>query len=108
MTVSDVLIYQTSDPRFAERAVQALQQAEIPCYRTGTGYAELHPGLNLDLSTGICIYIRNAHDYRRANELLVEIGAAVEEPLRLPSARASFIFLAVVLALAVFVALDWT
>jgi hypothetical protein len=107
VTVSDVLIYQTSDPRFAERAVQALQQAEIPCYRTGTGYAELHPGLNLDLSTGICIYIRNAHDYRRANELLVEIGAAVEEPLRLPSARASFIFLAVVLALAVFVALDW-
>jgi hypothetical protein len=105
--VSDVLIYQTSDPRFAERAVQALQQAEIPCYRTGTGYAELHPGLNLDLSAGICVYIRNAHDYRRANELLVEIGAAVEEPLRLPSARAGFIFLAVVLALAVFVAWDW-
>jgi hypothetical protein len=50
--MSDVLIYQTSDPRFAERAVQALQQAEIPCYRTGTGYAELHTGLNLDLSTG--------------------------------------------------------
>jgi hypothetical protein len=106
VTVSDVLIYQTSDPRFAERAVQALQQGEIPCYHTGTGYAELHPGLNLDLSSGICIYIRNPHDYRRANELLVEIGAAVEEPLKLPSARAGFIFLAVVLALAVFVALD--
>jgi Putative prokaryotic signal transducing protein len=107
VTVSDVLIYQTSDPGFAERAVQTLQEAEIPCYHTGTGYAELHPGLNLDLSTGISIYIRNDHDYGRANELLVEIGAAVEEPLRLPSARAGFILLAVVLALAVFVALEW-
>jgi hypothetical protein len=48
VTVTDVLTYQTSDPRFAERAVQALQHAEIPCYRTGSGYAELQPGLNLD------------------------------------------------------------
>src|ERR1700740_3496196 len=79
--VSDVLLYQTSDPRFADRALEALQQADISCYCTGTGYAELHPGLNLDLVSGVCIYIRNAQDYRRANDLLVELGAAVEAPV---------------------------
>lgn len=102
--MSDVLLYQTSDPRFADRAFEALQQANISCYRTGTGYANLHPGLNLDLVSGVCIYIRNAQDYPRANELLVELGAAVEEPVAPSTLRAIIIFALVVALLAAVVA----
>ncbi len=103
----DILIYQTSDPRFAERVVEALQQAEIPSYRTGSGYAELHAGLNQDSTAGVCIYVRKAEDYQRANELLIELGGAVQEPIAPPWARAIFILVAVALVLAAVVALDW-
>ena len=82
---SGVLIYETDDSEFANSAIDALTQARIHCYRTGGAL----PGGS---SFTICIYIRNGGDFQRANEILVELGAAVD-----PSNRVSqkFILLTV-------------
>jgi hypothetical protein len=105
--VTDRLVYQTSDPQFAEKAVEAMADAGISCYRTGRGYADLRPGMRQDLGAGICIFIRRDEDYRRANEILVELGAAPDEPLRLPSPRMLFIVSIIVAVLAILAASGW-
>jgi hypothetical protein len=68
-----VQIYETDDSEFADSAIDALTQAGIQCYRTGSPL----PGGS---SPTVCIYIRNAGDFQRANEILVELGAAVDSP----------------------------
>jgi Putative prokaryotic signal transducing protein len=98
----EVLLYETSDPDFAERAVETLSQSEIPCRHSGTAYAALHPAQMGELGRGVCIFIERAEDYRRANEILIGMGAAVDAPTKLPS-RA--IVLAVAIALGVVIAL---
>jgi hypothetical protein len=102
----DLLLYQTSDPAFANRALEALQDAEIPCYRTGEGYWSI-PTARRDLGTGICIYIEREADYQAANEIIVKLGAAVDVPIRLPSRRVVFIVVFVVTVIAVLVAFNW-
>lgn len=105
--MADVLVYQTSDPRFADKAVETMAQAGIDAFRTGSGYADLRPGIKQDLSSGVCIYIRRQGDYDRANEILRDLGAALDEPVKLPSRRALFLLALAATVLALVVALNW-
>jgi hypothetical protein len=74
--VPDLLVYQPSDPRFADRAVEAMSQAGISAFRSGSGYADLRPGIRQDLASAVCIYMRRQEDYARANGSLRELDAA--------------------------------
>jgi hypothetical protein len=103
----DVLVYQTSDPRFADRAVEAMTQAGISSFRTGSGYADLRPGIRQDLEAGVCIYIRREEDYARANQILRDLGAALDEPVKLPSRRVLFLLALIAAVLGILAALDW-
>lgn len=76
------LIYTTGDRGFAERAVQVLLSNGIHAYLTGqdqySGYIIAGPSL-------YCVHIESDSERVRANELLLQMGAAPEEPLRLPT-----------------------
>jgi hypothetical protein len=100
----DILVYQTSDPRFADKAVEAMTRAGVSAFRTGSGYADLRPGIRQDLSSGVCIYIERQEDYARANEILRDLGAAPDEPINLPSRRVLFILALIAAAVAIYVA----
>jgi hypothetical protein len=101
----DVLVYQTYDPDFADRAVETMTAAGISCYRTARGYADLRPGISL--GTEVCVFIRREEDYSRANEILRDLGAATDEPVQLPSRRVLFLLVFVVTLIAALVALNW-
>jgi hypothetical protein len=103
--VPDVLVYQTYDPNFADRVVETMTAAGISSYRTARGYADLRPGI--DLGTEVCIFIRREEDYSRANEILRDLGAATDEPVKLPSRRVLFLLVFVVTLVAVLVAVSW-
>ena len=105
--MSELLVYQTSDPRFADNAIEAMVAADIPCFQTGRGYIDIRPGVRQDLGGGICIYIRNSQDSERANKILVELGAAVDTPIKLPSKRALFLVTAAITVVAIYVAANW-
>lgn len=72
-----MLIYETSDSAFADSVIDSLRRADIDCYRTGGAllYTESLPT--------VCIHIRDAGDFQRANEILVEQGGAVDQPVRI-------------------------
>ena len=81
--MSGQLVYETTDPDFADRVVSAMRAHHIPCYRVGSGYRdrEYHfPGLPTE--SQVCIYIEHDHDVAAANRVLIEHGAIVEKPLR--------------------------
>lgn len=103
--MTDVLVYQTYDPDFADKAVDTMTAAGISCYRTARGYADLRPGTYL--GTEVCVFIRCEGDYARANEILCDLGAAPDEPVKLPSRRVLFLLVFVVALVAAFVALNW-
>jgi hypothetical protein len=63
-------------------------------------------GFRGDLGAGICIYIEREADFRRANDILITLGAAVEAPITLPSRRAIFITVLVLTVIALVVALS--
>lgn len=69
-----MLIYETDDSGFADSVIDALTQAGIDCYRTG-GVLFYTPS-----ESTICIHIRNATDSQRANEILIQQGAALDQP----------------------------
>lgn len=71
-----MLIYQTDDSDFAESVVDELKRADIGSYTTGG----LLPGGS---SPTVSVFIHNAGDYQRANEILLRQGAAVDVPLRI-------------------------
>jgi hypothetical protein len=104
--MSDVLVYQTSDPRFADRAIQAMTQANISCFQTGRGWIDLNTVVRQDLGGGICIYIRDAADAPRANEILIELGAVVETAPKLPSPRVIFFIVLVTALIAMYIAMQ--
>ena len=81
----DLLVYQTSDPAFADRAIEAMREVDIPCYRTGRGAANLNASIGRWTDDVVSIFIQREEDVRRANDILVKLGAAAEEPLRLPN-----------------------
>ena len=105
--MSEVLVYQTSDPRFADLAIEAMTQAGIPCFKTGQGYVEMIPAAVRDLGNGICIYIRDPSDTQRANSILVGLGAAIETPPRRPSQRVIFLIAVILAVIAIYVATQW-
>jgi hypothetical protein len=105
--MSDLLLYQTSDPRFADRVVEALTAAGIPCSQAGRGYVEMNPAIYRDLGNGIGIFIADRADYPRANQILIELGAAIETPPQVPSRRLLVILAAIFTALAFYIAVGW-
>jgi hypothetical protein len=107
---SFVLIYETTDSKFAARAVSALEAAGIAAYKIGTGYSENFHGPMLPTENQICIYIEQETDAGRANEILLELGAVPEEPLGvvLERYKALVVIAALVaLALGVLIAANW-
>jgi hypothetical protein len=71
-----MVIYETDDSGFADTAIDALEHANIACFRTGGPL----PGGS---SFTICVHIRNDSDATRANEILIRHGAAIERPIAL-------------------------
>jgi hypothetical protein len=73
-----VLIYETDDSDFADSVIEALKGASIDCYATGGS-------LRVPYSDPtICIHIREAADFQKANEILIKLGAVTDDPDRLP------------------------
>jgi hypothetical protein len=69
------LVYTTSDRVFADRATETLVARGINSYLSG-GSGDV-PGS----SSAYGVHIEKEVDWRRANEILLELGAAREEPL---------------------------
>jgi hypothetical protein len=95
-----VLIYETDDSDFANSAVEALKQAGIDAYATGGSL----PGGS---SPTISIYIRDASDSAKANEILIKLGAVSERPVKLPPAWLIAILAVVVVLLALWSSSKW-
>lgn len=101
------LVYETTDTEFANRALDAMREAGIPCYRTGRGWASDASYLGKGFAENqVCIYIEKDEDYVQANKILISLGAVVETPPRLPSKRALFVIALVVVAFACWLALQ--
>jgi hypothetical protein len=83
--MSDVLIYQTSDSKFADRAIEGLRKAGISCYRIGRGTPDLNATIGRWTDDQVSIYIEREGDARRANDILIQLGGTLEEPFRLPN-----------------------
>ena len=73
-----MLLYETTDRNFLNTALDALEDARIRCYFTGgdTPYGRTHT---------FCLHIVEDADAPRANAILLELGAAPETPIRIPS-----------------------
>jgi len=97
----DLLIYETSDPGFADRAIEALQGAGISSYRVGRGVKELNATIGRWTDDRIFIYIRKESDIRRANEILIRLGAAVNKPFTPPSPWVLVLISAILIVIAV-------
>lgn len=90
----NVLIYETDDSGFADSVIDALMQAGIECYRTGGAL------LYTPSESTVCIHIRNAADSQRANEILIQQGAAVDRPRSIsPVVIVAAVLVAVLVAL---------
>jgi len=98
------LLYETPDCAFAQRAVETMRHANISCYHVAPDYSQSYVPQG---EVQICIYIANDSDYAQANEILVKLGAAKDEPLTSPPAWVLFIGAAVIAALMCWVALEW-
>ena len=83
--MSPILLYQTSDPKFADHVITELKKKNILCHQTGSGVNNLNANVGNWTDHQISIYISNNKDYRRANETLIALGASVEKPIKLPS-----------------------
>ena len=95
-----MLICESADSDFAELAVETLKEAGIDAYATGGSL----PGGS---SPTVCIYIRDSADSRKANEILIKLGAVADDPDRLPP-KWVFAILAIAAAvLAVWIASVW-
>ena len=99
------LIYETTDTEFADRAIAALAQAGIDARRVGRGYYgnSAYPGKGFT-EDQVCIYIEDAADFRSANDILIQLGAAVETPPKLPSRRVIFLVVLIIAAASFWIA----
>jgi hypothetical protein len=81
-----VLVYETEDDEFVDRALEELSSAGIRCYRFGP--ATVGDGSFRGRTGAMAsIYIERASDYLAANEILIKLGAVQDKPLRLPSSQ---------------------
>jgi hypothetical protein len=78
-----LLVYETTDPEFAEQALSAMREQSIPCYRVGHGYSNASAAFARGVPTEsqICLYIERDGDYVAANRILISLGAVVEKPI---------------------------
>jgi len=105
-----VLIYETTDSKFAARAVSALEAAGIAAYKTGTGYSDAFHGPMLPTESQVCIYIEQETDAGRANEILLKLGAVPEESVGVVLERYKILVVIaalVALAVGVLIAANW-
>jgi len=99
------LIYETTDPDFADGAVRALQGADIPCYRVGHGYTSAAADIGRAATENeICIYIERDTDYAEANRILISLGAALETS---PPAWLIGLIMLTAALIALWVAMGW-
>jgi len=99
------LVYETTDTDFADRALEAMREAHIPCYRTGHGYqTEAWYSARGSSESQVCIYIERDTDFSEANRILISLGAVEERPLPL---RLIFALLLVAAIVAIWAALAW-
>ena len=102
------LVYETTDTTFADRAIAAMREADISCYRTGRGYSYSAGYIGRGATEDqVCLYIEDASDYVKANQILVKLGAVVEEPVRLPPKWVIFVLVLVATLLAIWVESTW-
>jgi hypothetical protein len=100
-------VYETTDTDFANRAIEAMRDADIPCYRVGHGYSNSAQYVGRGFSENqVCIYIERDTDYAQANEILVKLGAVTESP-GLPPKLVFVLLLFVAVVLGTWVALQW-
>jgi hypothetical protein len=79
-----ILLYETDDDDFVDRALHELTTAGIRCHRWGP--ATVGDGSFRGRIGGTAsIYIEEETDYRAANQILVRLGAAQDKPIGLPS-----------------------
>jgi len=103
-----LLVYETTDPDFANRAMDAMRDAAIPCYRTGRGYSSdsNYPGKGFT-EDQVCIYIERDTDFAQANEILIGLGAVTEDPERLLPKWVFALFAVTAVLLAFWIAAAW-
>jgi len=103
------LLYETTDPEFANRALAALLEAGIPAYQTETRFSipSYAPRRGHPTESPICLFIEQPGDASRANRILIELGAAVERPIPLPRLGYLILLVVVLLGVATFVAIHW-
>jgi len=97
---ASVLVYETADSGFAELAVETLEEEGIDAYATGGSL----PGGS---SPTVCIYIRNAADFPKANEILLKLGAVKNDPDRLPPKWVFAVLAIVAVILALWITSVW-
>ena len=97
---ASVLIYETADSGFAELAVETLKDANIDAYATGGSL----PGGS---SPTVCVYIRDAAEFPRANEILIKLGAVTDDPDRLPPKWVFAVLAIVAVVLALWITSVW-
>lgn len=102
------LVYETTDPDFADRAIEAMRDADIPCYRTGRGYSNQvqYPGRGFS-EDRICIYIERDADYAQANEILITLGAVTDDPERFPPKWVLALFAVIAVLIAFWITSEW-
>jgi len=79
-----LLLYETDDGDFVERALHELTTAGIACHRWGP--ATMGDGSSRGRIGGTAsIYIERDADFRAANEILLKLGAAPDTAISLPT-----------------------
>jgi hypothetical protein len=77
------LIYTTSDGAFASHALSKLKAADIESFVSGdTDFGPRYRG-----ERTFCVHVVSDADDARANEILIELGAVQDQPIRLPTGR---------------------
>lgn len=76
------LIYETTDSDFAERAVEALLEAQIQCYCTGISYSKNYVPKG---QAPLCIFITDDNAYSKASGILLGLGAAPDQAAKIPT-----------------------
>ena len=102
-----MLLYETTDADFAERALAALGEARIPCYKTTTSVLSNKYAIPAADDAKFYLFLERPDDYRPANDILIRLGAAVDLPPKLPSIRVLVAIAAVAVVLAAIVAIGW-
>lgn len=104
--MSDFLLYQTSDPNFADEIVEALRASGIEAYRVGEGVERIHAVHRRSYADLVSIFVKSESDLARANDIAVKLGAIVEPPRRKLQPWQMVLITALIVFISLFVALN--